>query len=218
MMSKLSVVIIEDHQLLRELLMDLLDKDAKYTVIGQAATCQEANEIIGVLKPDIALLDLNLPDGSGMDIIPVIKKTSRKTKIVVLSMYCHPAYAQKAIKFGGDAFVTKNSSHQEILTAIDQVIQGGQYICSEIKNEISLHLLTSEVKNPDLETLSMREKEVLQYLKQGLSSKEIAASLHITLKTVQAHRYSIFKKLKVKNITSLINYVNKVELNYGVVS
>lgn len=217
-MTKLSVVIVEDHQLLRELLIDLFDKNEKYEVIGQSASCQEANEIIGILKPDIVLLDLNLSDGSGLDIIPVIRKTSRKSKIVVLSMYCHPAYAQKVIKFGGHAFVTKNSSHQEILTAIDKVMQDEQYICSEIKNELSLHLLTSQSKNPDLEILSQREKQVLQYVKQGLSSKEIAASLHITLKTVQAHRYSIFKKLRVKNITALINYVNKVELNYGVVS
>jgi len=217
-MKKLSVVIVEDHKLLRELLIDLFDRNETFKVIGQSAGCQEAMEIIGVLKPDIVLLDLNLPDGSGLDIIPVIRKISMQSKIIVLSMHVHPAYAQKAIRFGADAYVTKNSPHQEILTAIDQVMIGDQYICSEIKTELSLHLLTSQSQNPDLELLSIREKDVLQYLKQGHSSKEIADTLNITLKTVQAHRHNIFKKLKVHNITSLINYVNKAELTYGSIS
>lgn len=216
-MEKYSVVIVEDHQLLRELLIDLFDRNEKFKVIGQSAGCQEAIEIIGVLKPHLVLLDLNLPDGSGFDIIPVIRKISRNSKIVVLSMHVHPAYAQKAIRFGADAYITKNSPHQEILTAIDEVMNGEQYICSEIKNELSLHLLTSQSQKPDIEILSLREKEVLQFLKQGHSSKEIAAALHITLKTVQAHRQNIFKKLNVHNITSLINYVNKTELNYGMI-
>ena len=217
-MTKKSVVIVEDHQLLRELLIDLFDKNVKYNVIGQAAGCREALDIIGDLQPDIVLLDVNLPDGSGLDIISDIGKTSRKSKIIVLSMHVHPSYAQKAIRYGADAFVTKNSSHQEILTAIDEVMNGDHYICSEIKNELSLHLLTSQSQNPDLGILSLREKEILQYVKKGHSSKEIADTLHITLKTVQAHRHNIFKKLKVKNITSLINYVNKAELTYGTLS
>ena len=217
-MTRKSVVIVEDHQLLRELLIDLFDKNIKYDVIGQATCCREAMDIISDLQPDIVLLDLNLPDGSGLDIISNISKTSRKSKIIVLSMHVHPSYAQKAIRSGADAFVTKNSSHQEILTAIDEVMNGDQYICSEIKNELSLHLLTSQSQNPDIGILSLREKEILQYIRQGHSSKDIANTLHITLKTVQAHRHNIFKKLKVKNITSLINYVNKAELTYGTLS
>ena len=217
-MKRFSVVIVEDHQLLRELLIDLLGRNEKYNVIGQSASCKEAMEVVGVLKPEIVLLDLNLPDGSGLEIIPVIRKISKNSKIVVLSMHVHPAYAQKAIRFGADGYITKNSSHQEILTAIDEVINGDQYICSEIKTELSLHLLTSQSHRPDIEILSIREKEVLQFIKQGHSSKEIASALHITLKTVQAHRHNIFKKLKVHNITSLINYVNKTELNYGMIS
>ena len=216
-MNIITVVVVEDHQVLRELLIELFEKNEKYKVIGQSDNCKEAKEIIGVLQPDIVLLDLNLPDGSGLDLIPVIRKTSKKTKIVVLSMYVHPAYAQKVIRFGGHAYITKNSSHQEIFTAIDEVLNDDQYICSEIKNELSL-LLTSQFKNPDLEVLSQREKEVLQYLKKGIPSKDIAVAMHITLKTVQAHRHNIFKKLGVKNITSLINYVNKAELNSGIIN
>ena len=216
-MKRLSVVIIEDHQLLRELIIDLFEKNEKFTVVGQSTGCQEAKEIIDVTKPDIVLLDLNLADGSGLDLIPVIRKISGKTKIVVLSMYNHPAYAQKVIRFGGHAYITKNSPHQEIFTAIDEVLNDAKYICSEIKDELSLHL-TSQSKTPDLAILSQREKEVLQYVKQGISSKDIAEAMHITLKTVQAHRHNIFKKLGVKNITSLINYVNKAELNAGNIS
>lgn len=216
-MNKLSVVVIEDHQLLRELLIDLFEKNEKFTVIGQSGGCKEAGDIIGVLQPDIVLLDLNLPDGSGLDLIPVIREISKNTKIVVLSMYNHPAYAQKVIRFGGHAYIRKNSPHQEIFTAIDEVLYDVKYICSEIKDELSLHL-TSQFKNPDLAILSQREKEVLQYLKQGIPSKNIAVAMHITLKTVQAHRHNIFKKLGVKKITSLINYVNKAELNAGNIS
>ena len=217
-MKKFSVVIVEDHKLLRELLIDLFEKNEKYNVIGQTAGCKEAMDLIAVLIPDIVLLDLNLPDGSGLEIIPLICKISRNSKIVVLSMHVHPAYAQKAIRFGAHGYITKNSSHKEILTAIDEVMNGDQYICSEIKTELSLHLLTSQFQRPDIEILSMREKEVLQFIKQGQSSKEIADTLKITLKTVQAHRHNIFKKLKVHNIASLINYVNKAELTYGSIS
>ncbi len=214
-MNKISVVIVDDHQLLRELLVDLIGKKENYEIAGEAGGYHEALILIAALKPAIVLLDINLKDGSGVDAVPLILKSSPKTKIVALTMHHHPAFAQKIFKAGGHAYVTKNSSHQEILTAIDEVLNDRIYVCDEIKNELSFHLLTSKSKEPGIELLSAREKEIVKFLKEGQPSRDIAAALNISLKTVQAHRHNIFKKLKVNNITSLINYLNDTELNYA---
>jgi DNA-binding NarL/FixJ family response regulator len=123
-------------------------------------------------------------------------------------MHAMPAYARRMFQMGARGYVTKNSSKDELFKAIDEVLSGNKYICEEIKNIVAHQELDEESEFPDMNLLSKREIEVVTHIKQGLSSKEIAQQLDISLKTVEVHRYNILKKLKLKNTAALVNFIN----------
>ena len=138
----------------------------------------------------------------------MIRKYSPSSKIIGVSMHSQPAYAKKMLRLGAKGYVTKNSPRQEMLEAIAEVSNNRVYICQEVKNILSDQLLNSDQVNPDINNLSDREMQIVRALKEGLSSKEIASELTISLKTVEVHRHNILKKLKLKNTVSLINFIN----------
>jgi two-component system, NarL family, invasion response regulator UvrY len=155
------------------------------------------------------LLDINLSHASGFDAVPLISKFSPGTKVIAVSMHSQPAYAKKMLQLGARGYVTKNSSREEMLTAIEAVKNGKKYICSEIKDIIADNLINGNVTGPGVKELSMRELEVIKYLKEGLSSKEIGIKMFISIRTVEVHRHNILKKLQIKNTAGLINYINQ---------
>ena len=154
------------------------------------------------------LLDINMAPMSGFDVLKQIRKFSPGSKIIGVSMHSQPAYAKKMLRLGAKGYVTKNSPRQEMLEAIAEVSNNRIYICQEVKNILSDQLLNGDQVNPDINNLSDREMQIVRALKEGLSSKEIASELSISLKTVEVHRHNILKKLKLKNTVSLINFIN----------
>jgi DNA-binding NarL/FixJ family response regulator len=126
-----------------------------------------------------------------------------------MSMHSQPAYARKMIKMGASGYLTKNSPRLEIFTAIAEVKAGRVYICSEIKNILSEQTFNADEGRPSLNSLSMREMEIIDLIRAGLSSKEIAKRLYISVKTVEVHRYNVLKKLNLKNSASLVNFIFK---------
>jgi two-component system invasion response regulator UvrY len=130
-------------------------------------------------------------------------------------MHSKPAYAKKMIQMGAKAYVTKNSSQEEMFKAIETVMQGGQYICTEIKDILSGQIMGVDEDQPNVNDLSLREIEIIKLIKKGLSSKEIAAQLNISVRTIEVHRHNILKKLKLKNAASLINYINTTDLSFN---
>jgi DNA-binding NarL/FixJ family response regulator len=168
---------------------------------------QQAVETIQTKRPDIVLLDINLSSESGFDAIPLIRKYAPATRIIGMSMHSQPAYARKMIKMGASAYITKNSPRHEIFNAIEEVRAGRIYICSEIKNILSEQTFQSDDARPDLNSLSMREMEIIDLIREGYSSKEIAAKLWISVKTVEVHRYNVLKKLNLKNSAALVNFI-----------
>jgi DNA-binding NarL/FixJ family response regulator len=157
-------------------------------------------------------LDINLPQGSGLDAVPLIRKFSPGSKIIAVSMHSQPAYAKKMLQLGAKGYVTKNSSPQEMLTAIDDVMNNKTYICLEIKNNLSEQFLQNDFRPQHVNSLSLREIEVVKLLKEGRSSKEIASLLEITPRTVEVHRYNILRKLGLKNTAALISFINGSDL------
>jgi two-component system, NarL family, invasion response regulator UvrY len=145
---------------------------------------------------------------SGFDVLKMIRKYSPGSKIIGVSMHSQPAYAKKMLRLGAKGYVTKNSPRQEMLEAIAEVSKNQVYVCQEVKNILSEQMLNGDQVNPDINNLSDREMQIVRALKEGLSSKEIAAELNISLKTVEVHRHNILKKLKLKNTVSLINFIN----------
>jgi DNA-binding NarL/FixJ family response regulator len=124
-------------------------------------------------------------------------------------MHSQPAYAKKMLQIGAKGYVTKNSSKEEMIKAILEVNEGSKYICEEIKNNISELVLEENKDMPNVNALTEREIQIINLIKEGQSSKEIASTLNISLKTVEVHRHNVLKKLKLKNSASLVNFINQ---------
>jgi two-component system invasion response regulator UvrY len=207
-MKKVSIMIVDDHTLIRETWSFLLGKNENFDVVAECGDGERAIELARDKRPDVVLLDINMAPMSGFDVLKMIRKYSPGSKIIGVSMHSQPAYAKKMLRLGAKGYVTKNSPRQEMLEAISEVSNNRVYICQEVKNILSDQLLNSDQVNPDINNLSDREMQIVRALKEGLSSKEIASELNISLKTVEVHRHNILKKLKLKNTVSLINFIN----------
>jgi two-component system, NarL family, invasion response regulator UvrY len=212
-MEKTTIVVVDDHKLFREMWRELFARNTGIEVIGESGVPEEAITIIQTKRPAIVLLDINLSQGSGFDLVPLIRKFAPATKIIAVSMHSQPAYAKKMLQLGAKGYVTKNSSREEILAAIHEVIKGGKYICTEIKDILSEQVLSSETAGPQVKDLSLREIEIVQLIKKGFSSKEIASSLNISVRTAEVHRHNILKKLQLKNTAALISFINTTDLS-----
>jgi DNA-binding NarL/FixJ family response regulator len=212
-MKNISVVVVDDHKLIREMWSHTFHATENIQVIGEAGIFEEAIEIIKSKRPDIVLLDINIPPASGLDAVPLIRKFSPGTRIIAVSMHSQPVYAKKMLRLGAKAYVTKNSSHDEILKAIEEVMNGRIYICNEIKDNLSDQILKQESGLPDVRDLSLREVEIITLIKEGLSSKEIADRLHISARTAEVHRHNILKKMKLKNTAALLNFISTSDLS-----
>jgi DNA-binding NarL/FixJ family response regulator len=201
-------MIVDDHTLIRETWSFLLGKNENFDVVAECGDGERAIELARDKRPDVVLLDINMAPMSGFDVLKMIRKYSPGSKIIGVSMHSQPAYAKKMLRLGAKGYVTKNSPRQEMLEAIAEVSKNQVYVCQEVKNILSDQMLNGDQANPDINNLSDREMQIVRALKEGLSSKEIASELNISLKTVEVHRHNILKKLKLKNTVSLINFIN----------
>jgi len=207
-MGKITVLIVDDHTLIRETWSFLLGRNENFEVIAEVGDGQKAIDLARDKRPNIVLLDINMTPLNGFDVLKMIRKQSPGSKVIAVSMHSQPAYAKKMLRMGAKGYITKNSPRQEMLDAIIDVQNGNTYICQEVKNILSDQMLSEEDNSAGLNQLSEREIEVINQIRDGLSSKEIADRLAISIKTVEVHRHNILKKLKVKNTASLINYIN----------
>lgn len=211
-MKKMSIAIIDDHKMIREMWTRLFCLQGEMEVVGESGSFTEGIEMLKQVKPDIVLLDINIPPQSGLEAVPLIRKFSPGTRIIAVSMHSQPAYAKKMLRAGAKGYVTKNSPHDEIFKAIHKVMIGDIYLCAEIKDNISMQVMSEDNCGNEIHELSLREIEVIRLIKAGLSSKEIASQLNLSTHTVDVHRHNILKKLKLKNTASLISFINTTDL------
>lgn len=207
-MEKIKILLVDDHKLIRDSWSFILNSDPRFTVIGETSSGEEAIEIASKKKPDIILMDVNMSPLNGFDATKQIHKISPDSRIIAVSMHTMPAYAKRMLQLGAMGYVTKNSSKEEMITAIVEVNKGNRYICDEVKAILADQELDEKADKGDLNDLSRRELDIIKLIKEGLSSREIALQLDISLKTVEVHRYNVLKKLKLKNTASLVNYIN----------
>jgi DNA-binding NarL/FixJ family response regulator len=207
-MKQISIILVDDHKLIRDSWSFILNSDPRFTVIGETSDGDEAAEIVKKLQPDVVLMDVNMSPVNGFDATKLIHKYSPRSKVIAVSMHTMPAYAKRMMQVGAMGYVTKNSSKDEMIKAIIEVNSGRKYICEEVKNILAQKELEEEAVPGDMNNLSRREIDIIQHIKKGLSSKEIALQLDISLKTVEVHRYNILKKLKLKNTAALVNFIN----------
>lgn len=206
--NKITILLVDDHKLIRESWSFLLNSDPRFQVIAETNAGSEGVELAKTKRPDIVLMDVNMTPVNGFDATRLIRKYSPGSKVIGVSMHTMPVYARRMLQMGAMGYITKNSSKEEMITAIVQVESGKKYVCEEVKNILAQQELQEEKNSQDINTLSRRELDIVQLIREGLSSKEIAAKLDISLKTVEVHRYNILKKLNLKNTAALVNFIN----------
>ncbi len=208
-MSKITILLVDDHRLIRDSWSFILNSDTRFEVVAETSSGEDAIELAKSKKPDIVLMDVNMSPVNGFDATKQIRKFSPGSKVIGVSMHSMPAYAKRMLQLGAMGYVTKNSPKDEMITAILEVHDGRKYICDEVKNILAQQELDeSSPASMDMNNLSRRELDIIQLIKEGLSSKEIALQLDISLKTVEVHRYNILKKLNLRNTAALVNFIN----------
>ncbi len=208
-MEPIKILLVDDHKLIRESWSFVLNSDHRFSVIGETSSGDEAIVMTKDMSPDVVLMDVNMSPLNGFDATRIIQKNSPSTKVIGVSMHSMPAYTKRMMQLGAMGYVTKNSSKDEMITAILEVQNGKKYICEEIKNILAQQELEENSEGgADMNNLSRREIDIIKLIRDGLSSKEISIELDISLKTVEVHRYNILKKLKLKNAAALVNFIN----------
>ena len=211
-MRKTTILLIDDHTLVRETWSFIFDSNPAFSVVGEAGSAEDGIVLAASLKPDVVIMDINLPTMNGIDATSHVREVSPETKVLGVSLHTQPTYAKKMMQAGASGYVTKNSSREEMFEAVHQVIEGKKYVCNEIKNILSDQMINNTQTGGIIE-LSQREREIISFIRQGQSSKEMAAAMSISVKTVEVHRYNILKKLKLKNSAALVNFINTREMD-----
>ena len=207
--TKIKLLLIDDHKLVTDTWSAVFEATGKFTVQGTATNAGDALQLVTRTPPEVVLCDINMLPVDGIEITKKIKELSPSSKIIGVSLHSSPAFAKRMIQAGASGYVTKNSSMTELQRAILEVHAGRKYICLEIKTNLMEQHIDSDEEAYKVRQLTKKELLVIDFLKKGLSSKEIALEMDISLKTVEVHRYNMLKKLGLRNTASLINFIHR---------
>ena len=209
----IKVFLAEDHQILREGIVNLLKDDLEIIVVGEASNGKEAIEKLSTFATDVAILDINMPLVGGLEVTKFLKKNYPSIKVLVLSMLDHENYATKMFQAGAKGYALKNIGKEELLRAIKKIHIGETYVSPEIA-ALLVHKLQTGFTNKSKfgEDFSKKEIEVVSLIAEGLTNHEIAEKLIISKRTIEAYRTNLIEKTGTKNTASLIKYVieNKI--------
>ncbi len=217
MAPKKTILIVDDHPLVREGLISILKSAAGYEVVGQAGNARNAIRMVKNLKPDLVLLDLALPDKSGIELSREIRKISPPTRILIVSMHSKVEYIVKAFQAGATGYMVKESATEKLLQGIEHVVKGEYFMDGSVSHQVVEKLMQTSEKEMKItdaayETLTPREQEITVLLAEGYSAKETAAKLFISPKTVENHRTSIMNKLGLHSTLELVRYAARLGL------
>ena len=201
----ISVVVVDDHAVVRSGLRLLLESQDDIEVAGEAGNAKDAIFRARALKPDVLLLDVVMPGESGIDVLPQLLKESPKTKVLVLSMQDDPSYVREAFGAGASGYVLKEAADEEVVSAIREVAAGGRYV----HPALGARLVAAEAAEraaAEADPLSDREREILRLLALGHTNQEIAQQLYISVRTAESHRAHIMQKLRLTTRAELVRY------------
>lgn len=213
-MKKISVFLADDHKILRESLKLYLSQEPEIEVVGEASDGLEAFDAIMRLKPEIAILDISMAKLNGLDLCLKLKQEFGDLKVIILSMHKAESYIYKALNIGVNAYVLKDNALEDLMNAIRSVWAGRMFISQDLLEMVVNGYIGDGGRKVSYEAdgLSVREREIMQMLAEGRSNKEVADSLHLSIKTIETHRANIMKKLGLKNIADLVLYAVRNQL------
>ena len=214
--TTLSLMLVDDHAILREGLRALLELEADFKVVGEAASYDEAVVMAARLQPDVVLTDIGMPGRSGLALVRELRAVCPAVRVVLLTAHASEEYIRAGLDCSADGYVLKDSGHAELMTGIRTVATGQQFICKAVAGRVLASYLNRderEAANP-LSTITAREKQVLTRIASGQSNKAVARELNLSVKTVEKHRANLMRKLELHNAAGIARFA----LNHHLIS
>jgi DNA-binding NarL/FixJ family response regulator len=211
--TSLRILIVDDHAVVRRGVRSLIESQPGWEISGEAATGREAVDLAGRLQPDIVVMDLSLPELNGLDATRQILKESPRSEILVLTMHHSEELARSALQAGARGYVLKSDADQSLIAAIESLRQHKPFLTSTVTEFVlDDYMGRADASDDGLAKVTGREREIIQLLAEGKSNKEAAATLGISVKTIEAHRANIMRKLRLHSVSELVRYAirNKI--------
>jgi DNA-binding NarL/FixJ family response regulator len=206
---KKTILLADDHKIIRDGLQSLLESQNDYEVVGEATDGRTAVKLAKELRPDIVIMDIGLPELNGVEATRQIKSQDEGVKIIALSMHSDATYVGRMLKAGASAYLLKEGAFEELADAIAEVLRNRTYLSRGITGvvvEDYVQRLTKQGEEQKSAILTPKEREVLQLIAEGHSTKEIAAALHVSVKTIETHRHNIMNRLDIRSIAQLTKF------------
>jgi two-component system response regulator NreC len=208
-MSKIRIIIADDHKLFRDGIIALISKTESMEIVGDVESGEELLSLLEGELPHVVLIDISMSGISGLDVIEKCRRIYPSVRFIALTMHAEGQYVVKAVKNGAYGYLLKNADEEELLAAIEDVASGKKYFNDEISR---LMIGNMSLEGDEDKKLSDREMEVLELVSQGKTTKEIAAELYVSTRTVETHRVNMMKKLNVQNVAELIKKAAHLKL------
>jgi DNA-binding NarL/FixJ family response regulator len=215
--TKKTILIIDDHPLFREGLKSLIARNPGFEVVGEAGNGRKGLRMARELKPDLVVMDISLPDKSGIDLTPDIRSHLSETRVLIVSMHSKIDYITEAFRAGASGYVVKDSAADRLIQGLKAVSRGEYYLDSSLSHKVVKKLMEfpekeAKITDARYDILTPREQQVMRLLAEGISTKKIAEKLFISRKTVENHRTSIMSKLELHSAMELIRYAARLGL------
>ncbi len=218
MMKRVRILLVDDHQIFRDGIISLFSNEYIVNIIDVASNWKDAVSKTERIQPELIILDISMPEVSGIELIEKLKENNPLVKILILSMHTKEQYIFQAVRAGANGYLAKqDTSKEELIEAIKVIMENREYYSESISQIMKEHYLrkarqSEENKKPDYERLTPREKEVLKLVVEGLSNRDIAEKLFVTIRTIETHKTNILQKLNLNNSVDLVKFAIKHNL------
>jgi DNA-binding NarL/FixJ family response regulator len=200
------VLVADDHMIVRAGIRHVVESEPDLEVVGEAASGAEALSLASTLLPDVVVLDISMPDQSGLEVAAHLRQGAEPPRVLILSMHDNPEYVLESVRAGAHGYLLKDTAGTELRDAIRAVWRGDSYFSPPVASRLTAAVRDEHANNHALDQLTSREREVLRGVAQGHTNKEIAADLGISHRTVETHRESLMRKLKIKTVAELTRF------------
>ena len=207
--TTLSLMLVDDHAILREGLRALLELEPDFQVVGEAASADDAIALAVSLQPDVVLTDIGMPGRSGLALVRDLRNVCPRVRVVLLTAHASEEYIRAGLDCKADGYVLKDAGHAELMTAIRTVATGQQFLCKAVANRVLATYMrrgSGERSRDPLHTVTARERQVLARIASGLSNKTVARELNLSVKTIEKHRANLMRKLSLHNAADITRF------------